>query len=85
MKSKVYKEKVNTRNELVAHITNGAALLKQECQDVESQLFVVFCLQNIPQPPPPQENFFLLWGEGIYYTSDNFLFSIKVSDPSNHK
>jgi hypothetical protein len=33
MKSKVYKEKVNTRNKLVAHIMNSAALLKQECQD----------------------------------------------------
>jgi hypothetical protein len=33
MKSKVYKEKVNTRDELVAHIMNSAALIKQECQD----------------------------------------------------
>ena len=32
MKSKVYKEKVNTRDELVARITNSAALIKQECQ-----------------------------------------------------
>jgi hypothetical protein len=32
MKSKVYKEKVNTRDELVARIKNSAALLKQERQ-----------------------------------------------------
>ena len=33
MKSEVYKEKVNTRDELVASIMNSAALIKQECQD----------------------------------------------------
>jgi hypothetical protein len=33
MKSEVYKEKVNTRDELVARIMNSAALIKQECQD----------------------------------------------------
>ena len=33
MKSEVYKEKVNTRDELVAHIMNSAALIKQELQD----------------------------------------------------
>jgi len=33
MKSEVYKEKVNTRDELVARITNSAALMKQERQD----------------------------------------------------
>jgi hypothetical protein len=33
MKSEVYKEKVNTRDELVTHIMNSAAFLKQECQD----------------------------------------------------
>jgi len=33
MKSKVYKEKENTRDELVARIMNSAALIKQECQD----------------------------------------------------
>jgi len=33
MKSEVYKEKVNTRDELVARITNSAAIIKQECQD----------------------------------------------------
>jgi hypothetical protein len=33
MKSEVYKEKVNTRDELVACIMNSAALLKQERQD----------------------------------------------------
>ena len=33
MKSEVYKEKVNTRHELVARITNSAALIKQEHQD----------------------------------------------------
>jgi hypothetical protein len=33
MKSEVYKEKVNTKDELVARIMNGAALIKQENQD----------------------------------------------------
>jgi hypothetical protein len=33
MKSEVYKEKVNTRDELVARIMNSAALIKQVRQD----------------------------------------------------
>ena len=33
MKSEFYEEKVNTRDELVARITNSAALIKQEHQD----------------------------------------------------
>jgi uncharacterized heparinase superfamily protein len=33
MKSEVYKEKVNTKDELVARIMNGAALIKQKRQD----------------------------------------------------
>jgi len=33
IKSEVYKEKVNTRDELVARIVNSAALTKQERQD----------------------------------------------------
>ena len=33
MKSEVYKEKVNTREELVARIMNSAALRKEERQD----------------------------------------------------
>jgi len=33
MKSEVYKEKVNTRDELVARIMNSADLIKQERQD----------------------------------------------------
>jgi len=33
MKSEVYKEKVNTRDELVARIVNSAAFVKQERQD----------------------------------------------------
>jgi len=33
IKSEVYKEKVNTRDELVARIMNSAALKKQERQD----------------------------------------------------
>jgi len=33
MKIKVYKEKVNTKDELVARIINSAALIKQERQD----------------------------------------------------
>jgi hypothetical protein len=33
MKSEVYKETIDTRDELVARIMNSAALLKQERQD----------------------------------------------------
>jgi len=33
MKTEVYKEKVNARDELVARIMNSAALIKQEHQD----------------------------------------------------
>jgi hypothetical protein len=33
MKSEVYKEKVNTRDELVARIMNSANLIKQERED----------------------------------------------------
>jgi len=33
MKSEVYKEKVNTRDKLVTHIMNSAALIKQEHQE----------------------------------------------------
>jgi len=32
MKSEVYKDKVNTRDKLVAYIMNSAALIKQESQ-----------------------------------------------------
>jgi hypothetical protein len=34
MKSEVYKEKVNTRDELVARIMKSAALIKQDLQDL---------------------------------------------------
>jgi len=33
MKSEVYKEKVNTRDELVSRFMNSAAFMKQERQD----------------------------------------------------
>jgi hypothetical protein len=33
MKSEVYKEKINTKDELVARIMNSAALIKQERQE----------------------------------------------------
>jgi hypothetical protein len=33
MKSEVYKEKVNTKDEMVARIMNSAALIEQERQD----------------------------------------------------
>jgi len=33
MTSEAYKEKINTREELVTHIMNSAALMKQERQD----------------------------------------------------
>jgi len=33
MKGKIYKDKINTRDELVARIMNSAALIMQERQD----------------------------------------------------
>ena len=33
MKSEVYREKINTRDELVARIMNSAALIKEKRQD----------------------------------------------------
>jgi len=33
MKSEVYKEKVKTRDEMVARVMKSAALIKQECRD----------------------------------------------------
>jgi len=41
MKSEVYKEKVNTRDELVARIMNSAAFIKQERQDDLRELHVL--------------------------------------------
>ena len=41
MKSEGYKEKVNTRDELVARIMNSAALVKQERQDDLRELHVL--------------------------------------------
>jgi hypothetical protein len=40
-KSEVYKEKVNTRDELVACIMNSAALLKQEAKTTSAELHVL--------------------------------------------
>ena len=42
MKSEVYKEKVNTRDELVARIMNSAALIKQERQTTSGDLHVLW-------------------------------------------
>jgi hypothetical protein len=36
------------------------------------------------QTPAPKREFFLSSGKGIYYTSDNFLFSIEASDSSSN-
>jgi hypothetical protein len=41
MKSEVYKEKVNTRDELVTRIMNSAVLIKQERQDASGELHVL--------------------------------------------
>jgi len=46
MKSKVYKEKVNTRDELVTHIMNSAALIKQKCQDDLSESYTHYCQES---------------------------------------
>jgi hypothetical protein len=41
MKSEVYKEKVNTRDELVARIMNSAARVKQECRDLRRSTCII--------------------------------------------
>jgi len=41
VKSEVYKEKVNTRDELVFRIMNSAALIKQERQEASGELHVL--------------------------------------------
>ena len=41
MKSEVYKEKVNTRDELVARIMNSAVLIKQNAKTTSGQLHVL--------------------------------------------
>ena len=41
MKSEVYKEKANTRDELVARIMNNAALIKEERQTTSGELHVL--------------------------------------------
>jgi hypothetical protein len=41
MKSEVYKENGNTREELVARIMNSAALIKQERQTTSGELHVL--------------------------------------------
>jgi hypothetical protein len=46
MKSEVYKEKVNTRDELLARIMNSAALIKQERQDASKHIetrYIKYC------------------------------------------
>jgi hypothetical protein len=46
MKSEVYKEKVNTRNELVTHIMNSAALLKQDAKTTSGELHVLLSRES---------------------------------------
>jgi hypothetical protein len=48
MKGEVYKEKVNTRDELVARIINNAAVLKQERQDDLRRTTRFFFTLSIP-------------------------------------
>jgi hypothetical protein len=46
MKSEVYKEKVNTRDEMVARIMNSAALVKQERQDDLKESYTYYCQES---------------------------------------
>ena len=46
MKSEVYKEKVNTRDELVARIMNSAAIIKQERQDDLRKSYTSYCQES---------------------------------------
>jgi len=46
MKSEVYKEKVNTRDEMVARIMNSAALIKQERQDDLKESYTYYCQES---------------------------------------
>jgi len=41
MKSEVYKEEINTRDELVTRVMNSAALIKQERQDDPEELHIL--------------------------------------------
>jgi len=46
MKSEVYKEKVNTRDELISRIMNSAALIKQERQDDLKESYTYYCQES---------------------------------------
>jgi hypothetical protein len=46
IKSEVYKEKVNTRDELVARIMNSAALIKQERQYELQESYTYYCQES---------------------------------------
>ena len=46
MKSEVYKEKVNTKDELAARIMNSAALIKQERQDGLRTSYTYYCQED---------------------------------------
>ena len=46
MKREVYKEKVNTRDELVASIMNSVALIKQERQDDLQESYTYYCQES---------------------------------------
>ena len=59
MKSEVYKEKVNTRDESVARIMNSAALIKQERQ---------FDLRRATRTVAKRVEKFIEVDGGIFYT-----------------
>jgi len=46
MKSEVYKEKVNTRDELVARIMDSAAVIKQERLDDHRRATHYYCQEG---------------------------------------
>jgi hypothetical protein len=46
MKSEVFKEKVNTKDEFVARIMNSAAFIKQERQDDLRESYTYYCQES---------------------------------------
>jgi hypothetical protein len=68
MKSKVYKEKVNTRDKLVARITNSTALIKQERQDDLSRAACTIA-KRVEKCTAVDDGIFehLLWNAAIYW------------------
>ena len=69
MKSEVYKEKVNTKDELVARILNSAAFVKEERQDDLSTATRTVIAKRVENCIEVNGGIFehLLWTAAIYW------------------